>query len=421
MLEKCPPNQAFCVCDNKVNQNQEDVTMMRSTSLFSQLLSLFDRNSFNRLVRKHQAERYSKGFSCWDQFVAMLFCQLAQAKSLREICGGLACTLGKVKHLGLQGAPNKSTLSYANSHRPWELYRDLFYQTLDVCRQASMDIRRKFRFKNKLLSLDSTTISLCLSLFPWADFRRTKGGVKLHLLLDHDGYLPTFAIIGKGRLHESQMASQVPLAKGSIVAMDRGYNDYQLFGTWTKQEIYFVTRMKSSAVYRVLMQYDLPKKSNILSDEIIRLEGLGADKKCPYLLRRVVVFDAKNEREIVLLTNHLEFGATTIAAIYKDRWQIELFFKALKQNLKVKTFVGTSENALYIQIWTALIAMLLIKYLQFKSAFSWSLSNMVAFLRWNLFTYRDLWEWIDDPYQTPPLDPQSVQKQQWFPGFGQLM
>lgn len=395
--------------------------MMRSTSLFSQLLSLFDRGAFTRLVRKHKAERYSKGFSCWDQFVSMLFCQLAQAKSLREICGGLACTLGKLRHLGIEEAPNKSTLSYANSHRPWELYRDLFYQTLDVCKQAFPGIKKKFRFKNKLLSLDSTTISLCLSIFPWADYRRTKGGVKLHLLLDHDGYLPTFAVIGKARQHDSQVAPLVPLAKGSIVAMDRAYNDYRLFASWTKQEVYFVTRMKSTTSYRVFMKYAPPKNSNILSDEIIRLDGAGAEKKCPYLLRRVVVFDAPKDREIVLLTNHLDFGATTISAIYKDRWQIELFFKALKQNLRVKTFVGTSENALYIQIWTALIAMLLLKYLQFKSVFNWSLSNLVAFLRWNMFTYRDLWKWIDDPYQVPPEIPQPVQEQRLLPGLGQLM
>jgi hypothetical protein len=170
--------------------------MMRSTSLFSQLLSLIDRGQFQALVRKHGAERYSKGFSCWDQFVGMLFCQMAQAKSLREICGGLASTHGKLRHLGLEEAPRRSTLSYANRHRPWQLFRDLFHQMLEVCRSAAPGTKRKFRFKNKLLSLDSSTISLCLNIFPWADFRRTKGGVKLHLLLDHDGYLPSFALIG---------------------------------------------------------------------------------------------------------------------------------------------------------------------------------------------------------------------------------
>jgi hypothetical protein len=393
--------------------------MMRTASLFSQVLGLFNRAIFASLVREHKAERYSKGFSSWEQFIAMLFCQLAQAKSIREICGGIASTVGKIRHLGLEEAPKRSTLSYANSHRPWQMFQDLFYKTLEVCQKDAPIPGKKFRFKNKLLSFDSTTISLCLSLFPWADFRRTKGGVKLHLLLDHEGYLPVFAVLGSARKHDSTVAREIPLPKGSIVAMDRAYNDYQLFAKWTEQGVYFVTRMKSNARYQVVQVFDVPKNRNILSDEYIRLTGPDAEKKYPDLLRRVVVWDEENQREIALLTNHLGFGATTIADIYKDRWQIELFFKALKQNLKVKTFVGTTQNALYTQIWTALIAMLLIKYLQFKSKFDWSLSNLVAFLRWNLFTYRDLWEWIDDPFQIPPAPVQPEQVQQMLPGFGQ--
>ena len=393
--------------------------MMSSTSLFSQLLSLIDRNQFRSLVRKHAAERYSKGFSCWDHFVAMLFCQLAQAKSLREICGGLASTLGKLRHLGMEEAPRRSTLSYANGHRPWQLYRDVFYQTLEVCRTAVSGAKKRFRFKNKLLSLDSTTISLCLSMFPWADFRTTKGGVKLHLLLDHDGYLPTFAVIGRARQHDSKIAPKVPLSKGSIVAIDRGYTDFRLFGEWTEKGIYFVTRMKRAISYRVYETFCPPRNSNVRSDKLIRLAGLTAGRNCPHYLRRIVIWDAKKECEIVLLTNHLEFGATTISAIYKDRWQIEIFFKGLKQNLKVKTFVGTSENALHIQIWTALISMLLVKYLQFKSSFNWSLSNLVAFLHWSLFTYMDLWKWINDPFHDGAPSDQSVQEQLFLPGLGQ--
>ena len=391
---------------------------MRYASLFSQLISLFDRHQFADLVRLHRAERYSKGFSSWDHFVAMLFCQMAQAKSLREICGGLSCCLGKLRHLGMKGAPNKSTLSYANTHRPWEIFRDLFYQTLALCREAGPG-RHKFRFKNKLLSLDSTTISLCLSLFPWAEFRRTKGAIKLHLLLDHEGYLPTFALITHGRKHDVTMARQVPLAPGSIVAVDRGYIDFKLFDAWTRKGVFFVTRLKENAQYEVVGAYPPPVNRNILSDQIIRFLGPNSRKDYPHKLRRVVVWDTREEREIVLLTNHLDFGPTTISAIYKDRWQIELFFKAIKQNLKIKTFVGTSENALYIQIWTALIAMLLIKYLQFKSRFAWSLSNLVAFLRWNLFTYRDLWKWIDHPLDVLPLAPEPVQYTLPFPGIGQ--
>ena len=392
--------------------------MVRCASLFSQLIAVFNRNQFYGLVIKHKAERYTKGFNSWDHFVAMLFCQLAQAKSLREICGGLSCCMGKLRHLGMRNAPKKSTLSYANAHRPWEMYRDLFYQTFDICREAAPG-KHKFRFKNKLLSLDSSTISLCLSLFPWAKFRRTKGAVKLHLLLDHDGYLPTYAYISNGKRHDVTIARKVPLCPGSIVTMDRGYNDYKLFAYWTENGIYFVTRLKDNADYMVVENRVPPRNRNILADQLICFAGYEAQKKCPHILRRVVVWDKDNKQEIVLLTNHLEFGATTISAIYKDRWQIELFFKALKQNLKVKTFVGTSENALYIQIWTALIAMLLIKYLQFKSKFGWSLSNLVAFLRWNLFTYRDLWEWIDNPFDVIPIIPESVQLPLPLPALGQ--
>jgi len=392
--------------------------MVRHASLFSQLVAIFNRGRFHSLVFHHKAERYSKGFDSWDHFVAMLFCQIAQAKSLREICGGLSCCLGKLRHLGFKKAPNKSTLSYANAHRPWQMYQELFYQTLDICKLAGTQ-KHRFKFKNKLLSLDSSTISLCLSLFPWAKFRRTKGAVKLHLLLDHDGYLPSYAYISNGKKHDVTVARKVPLSAYSIVAMDKGYNDYSLFAHWTENHIYFVTRLKDNADYSVVENHPVPQNRNILADQLIRFNGYYAYKKCPHILRKVVVWDKENNRQIVLLTNHLEFGATTISAIYKDRWQIELFFKALKQNLKVKTFVGTSENALYIQIWTALIAILLIKYLQFKSTFAWSLSNLVAFLHWNLFTYRDLWEWIDDPFDTLPVTPKPVQHRLPFKGLGQ--
>jgi hypothetical protein len=392
--------------------------MVRCASLFSQLVALFNRPTFYRLVSKHGSERYSKGYSSWDQFVAMLFCQMAQAKSLREICGGLACTTGKLRHLGMKDAPNKSTLSYANAHRPWQMFRDLFYQSLHFCKMSAPK-NRKFRFKNKLLSLDSTTIALCLSLFPWAEFRRTKGAVKLHLLLDHDGYFPTYAHITEGKKHDVTIARKLSFPKGSIVVMDRGYNDYSLFASWTENGIYFVTRMKDNADFTVVEEKDTPAVLTVLSDQLIQFNGYSARKKCPHVLRRVTVWDMENEQEIVLLTNHLRFGATTISKIYKDRWQIELFFKALKQNLKIKTFVGTSENALYIQLWTALIAMLLIKYLQFKATLNWSLSNLVAFLRWNLFTYRDLWQWINNPFDAPPLEPGPVQYQLFLKGVGQ--
>jgi len=385
--------------------------MVPAMSLFNQLLQHFPNLEFAALVKKHSAERAAKGFGCKTQLVAMLFCQLAHADSLREICNGLACCLGKLVHLGIGKAPNKSTLAYANKHRPAKLYEDLFYTALARFRdEKGLGLRKqKFRFKNKLLSLDSTTISLCLEMFPWAKFRTAKGGVKAHVLLDHDDYLPRYVLITEARRNDVKMADAFPLNPGSIVVMDRGYNDYALFGKWTAQEVYFVTRLKDNAAYEVVEECAVPKNRNILSDQLIRFTGEKAQKDCPCLLRRVAVWDPIHQREIVLLTNLLAFGSTTIAAIYKDRWEIELFFKALKQNLKVKTFVGTSENALRIQIWTALIAILLLKWLHHLSKAKWSLSNLASMLRMNLFTYRDLNAWLDNPFGTPPILPESQQ------------
>ena len=394
--------------------------MVRSVSIFGQLLNLFPRNEFYGAVRRHDAERYAKGFSCWEQFVAMLFCQLAQAHSLREICGGLACCVGKLAHLGVQRAPKKSTLAYANEHRPWQLYQTLFGQLLAKCR-AVAPRGTKFRFRNKLYSLDSSTIDLCLSLFDWARFRQTKGAVKLHLLLDHEGYLPTFALITTGKVHDVKVAQRLGFPAGSIVVMDRGYNDYRMFSRWTEAGIYFVTRLKRNATYRVVERRRAPKHLGILCDQVIRLTGLTARRDCSHRLRRIKYRDPVTGEVLVFLTNHLTFGSSTIARIYKDRWQIELFFKALKQNLKIKTFVGTSANALRIQIWTALIAILLLKYLQFRSRLNWALSNLVAFLRWNLFTYRELWAWLDRPFQTPPYEPLAQQLALPLSGPGQHM
>lgn len=372
------------------------------SSIFGQILQIFSRIEFYKAVEETGSERGAKGFSCWEQFVAMLFCQVGQAHSLREICGGLASSLGKIRHLGIESSPNRSTLSYANEHRPWQLYQKIFYQLLGKC-QVLTKGKKKFRFKNKLFSLDATIIELCATLFNWAKFRQTKGAVKLHLLLDHEGYLPVFAHITGGKVHEVKIARDLSFSKGSIIVIDRGYVDYELFSKWTEEGVYFVTRQKENADYRVIENREIPTNRNILRDQLIELKGYYSQQRCPHTLRRIEVWDEENKKIIVLLTNHQEFGSTTIASIYKDRWQIEIFFKAIKQNLKIKSFVGTSPNALMIQIWTALIAILVLKYLKFRSAFNWSLSNLVAMLRYNLFTYRDLWRWIDNPYEPPPI------------------
>lgn len=385
--------------------------MQRFCSIFSQLLQLFPRLEFQSAVAATKAERHMRGFTCWGQFVSMLFCQLGRAHSLREITNGLRSCEGKLKHLGIE-APKRSTLAYANEHRSWELYQKVFFNLLETCR-GQVKVKKPFRFKNKLVSLDSTTIDLCLSMYDWAKFRRAKGAVKLHLVLDHDGYLPSFGVVTDGKRHDVKVAHTLRFDPGTIVVDDRGYNDYGLFGKWTEQGVYFVTRMKDNAVYTVTETRDVPQNRSILSDEIIQLTG-EAGKKCPYPLRKVTYYNEEKDETFVDLTNHLKLGATTIAAIYKDRWQIELFFKALKQNLKIKTFVGTSANAVKIQIWTALIVMLILRYLQLKAKFGWSLSNLVAILRMNLFVHRDLWAWLDHPYEGPPLSTMQPQAKLQF-------
>ena len=381
---------------------------MRFCSIFNQLLQLFPRVDFQKAVIATKAERHARGFTCWGQFVAMLFCQLGRAHSLREICGGLASCEGKLTHLGIE-APKRSSLAYANAHRPWELYQAVFYQLLDRCREVAGP--KKFRFKSKLLSLDTTVIDLCAEVFEWATFRRRKGAVKLHFTLDHDGYLPTVLVITEGKRHDMTVARRQTFAPGTVLVFDMGYIDYAWLAHLHRTGVVFVTRFRANTAYHVTAPRPVPTRGGIQTDEQIALDGPRSRKKYPsdLPLRRVVVTVADRDTPLVFLTNQVHWGPTTIARIYKDRWQIELFFKALKQNLRVKTFVGTSRNALHIQIWTALIALLVLKYLQLKATFGWSLSNLVALLRMNLFVYRDLWTWVHDPFNAPPSLPEPVQ------------
>ena len=368
--------------------------------MFSQILKLIPRTDFQRLVKATGAEHAAKGLSSWSQFVSMLFCQLGRAHSLREIEGGLKSCEGKLQHLGIE-APKRSSLAYANAHRPWQLYEKVFGGLYErISREITAP--RKFRFKHKLVSLDASTIDLCLSVFDWAKFRRTKGAVKLHLALDHDGYLPCFVHITDGKVADVKVAQMLVFPAGTVVVYDRGYVDYRLFGEWTERGVYFVTRLKDNTQYVITEKREPPQHRGIVSDQVIELTGVQAEERCPYSLRRIETVHPETGQTLVFLTNHLTLGASTIAAIYKERWQVELFFKAIKQNLKVKTFIGTTPNAVKTQLWCALIAILLLRYLQLLSRFGWSMSNLVALLRMNLFTHRDLRAWLDQPFAVPP-------------------
>jgi len=373
--------------------------MNRVCSIFSQILQFVPRLEFEAAVQK--AEHRQHGFASWDQFGAMMFCQLGHAQSLREITGGLASCEGKLKHLGMDGAPAHSTLAYANKNRPWQLYQDVFQNLLGRCQHEAQNHKRKFRFKNKLMSIDGTMIELSLSVFDWAAYKRTKGALKLHMVLDHDGYLPCYAVMTDGKESEMKVAKSMTFQPGTMVVFDRGYPDHDWWLSLTRSKVDFVTRLKDNVSYGVISEREVPKGGDIIRDEVILLtsqQEIGPQAQ----LRRIEVWVEERQETLVFVTNNFRLAASTIAAIYKERWQIELFFKALKQSLKIKTFVGTSENAVQIQIWTALIAMLLLKYLKMRSTFAWSFSHLVALLRHQLFVYRDLMTWLNNPFQAPP-------------------
>jgi hypothetical protein len=379
----------------------------KTTSLFAQIITkIIDPADFRAIVRRHDGDKGSKGLRCRDQLMAMLFLQLSKVTSLREIAYGLRSAAGKVSHLGMRKIPGHSTLAYANAHRPAAIYRELFYAVL---RRGEGELRggKAFRFKNRLLSMDATFIKLCLSLFPWASFRQTKGAVKLHMLYDHDGYFPVFAHITDGKVHEARVARELlgnpeVLPTGSIVVFDRAYVDFSLFALLTARKISFVTRLKEGMNWHVIAEREVPAQSTIELDVDVIFDGQAARRLGQQTLRIVESRDPETGKSIRILTDNRHLGATTIARIYTERWQIEIFFKTLKQHLKIKTFVGTSENALLVQIWTALIGILALKLLKRLSSFGWSMSNLVAMVRLHLFSYQDLFAWLNNPMMAEP-------------------
>jgi hypothetical protein len=380
--------------------------MERVSSIFGQILKFFPRTIFEAAVQKHQGDKHAKGMTCWSQFIALMFCHLGGAKSLREIIGGLAASEGKLKHLGVDRAPKRSSLSYANEHRPWQLYRTVFENLVEVCQSEARERHRKFRFKHPLLSLDSTVIPVCLKMFDWAKFSKTKGAVKVHTVLDNRSTLPRYAVITDGKTADVTVARGLKFEAGTIVVMDRGYEDHRWWRKLTADGVFFVTRLKDSTSYGVVEV--LPALADsIIRDEVIVLAS-EPESDAPMRLRRIEVWVEDRQENMVFVTNHLQLAASTVTAIYKDRWQIELFFKAIKQSLRIKSFIGISENAVQTQIWTALIAIVLLRYLQLRSTWKWGLSNLAALLRYQLFVYRDLWAWINQPFQ-PPVDLDSPQ------------
>lgn len=324
---------------------------------------------------------------------------MAGVNSLRDISNGLRSATGNLNHMGVLTAPCKSSISYQNKHRDYKLFMELYFKLLNRY-EPSLARRRQYalRLKRKVFIMDSSIIPLSLSLFDWARFRTKKGALKLHAVLDYDTGLPAYAHITDAKKHDVKVAQSTAFAKDSVLVVDRAYVDYKWLNHLDSTGVIFVTRLKSNADIAVVEKYlTNDKHEHILSDEDIRLTGFYASKNYPKRLRIVRVYDQDNDQNLLLLTNQMFWTADTISQLYKARWDVEVFFKHLKQLFRVKSFVGTSANAVRIQMWCSMIAMLLIRYLKSKANYPWHLSNLITFLRMNVFVKIDLWKWVNKP------------------------
>ena len=361
--------------------------MAHCNTIFSQILKLVSRHEFETLANQHHTGRSFRTASRWSQFVSLAMAQLSGRSSLRDIVDNISAQAHRLYHLG-SAKLSRSNLARINEDKPYGLYEALFGKLLKRCQGITPG--HDFRFTNPLYSLDASTVDLCLSVFPWADFRTTKGGIKLHVGLNHGGYLPEFVTITEGKTSDVTIGRTLEFPKGSIVAIDRGYNDYAWYNQLTGKGIFFVTRLKSNAKIRVVKRRPVLSKKGLTSDQTIEFTGAQTAKKCPIQLRRVGYRDPETGKHYVFLTNNFKLAAKTIADIYKARWQVELFFKWVKQNLKIKSFIGTSKNAVMTQIWIAMCVYLLLAFIKFQSKLKKSMQQILRLLQLNLFEKRDL-------------------------------
>jgi hypothetical protein len=356
--------------------------------------------SHRKLEHRHKTGRSSRKFGFKEQFTVMAFIQLAARRSMRDGIRALSASGKKLYHWGLKPVA-RSTFADANNSRPVGFFKDLFAEMYNVCSPRAP--RHKFRFKCKLYSMDATVISLCLSLFPWAAYRHNKGGVKINTILDHDGYIPAFADISNAKTHESRMAKSLNLPKGSIVTFDKGYICYSWFCLLAEKTIFFVTRLKNNAIYRLVERRPVNRDTGVTSDHIIEVICRGK----PLRLRRIGYRDAETGKQYQFLTNHFRLSARTIADIYKDRWKIEIFFREIKQNLHIKSFLGNTENAVLIQIYTAMTVYLLLAYQKFLSKIGMSVQQIFQIVSLNLLGTDSLDELLN-PQQRRQEDPYNL-------------
>jgi len=361
--------------------------MSHCNTIFAQILKIVPRHEFETLAKQHHSGRSFRTASRWSQFVSLSLAQLSGRNGLRDIAENISAQTHRLYHLGSTKL-TRSNLSRINKDKPYELYEALFGKLLQRCKGLAPGHR--FRFKNPLYSLDASTIDLCLSVFPWAKFRTTKGAIKLHVGLNHAGHIPEFAIVTDGKVGDVTAGRTIHFPKGSIVAIDRAYNDYAWYKQLTDKGIFFVTRLKSNAKTRVIERHSVLKNKGLTCDQTIEFTAALTAKKCPVQLRRIGYRDPLTGKHYIFLTNNFKLAAKTIADIYKARWDVELFFKWIKQNLKIKKFIGTSKNAVMTQIWVALCMFLTLALIKFQSKLKKSMQQIVRLLQLNLFDKRDL-------------------------------
>lgn len=379
---------------------------MAKLTLFAQAIAKLPKEKIRKIIREAGTDKHSKGYNTWSQLISMMFCQFSNCDSVRDISNGLNSANSNLNHLGISRAPSKSTVAYQNAQRDSSVFREIFLSVFQYFGQQASWQRKRFGFKMPVKLLDSTLVSLTMSVYEWAHYTTTKGAVKMHTLLDYDCLLPEFVHITDGKGSDNTAAFEVAVAPHSIVVADRGYCDFSLLNHWDSNKVFFVVRHKDNLLYKSVEELPLPDKraQNVLIDEVIEIQGVLTKEKYPRKLRRIAVWNDEHGFAVQLLTNNFKLAAATIAELYKARWQIEIFFRNLKSLLRIKSFIGTSRNAVETQIWTAMTTMLLLCWLKHIARYKWGLANLVVSLRLNTFTKIDLEKWLNEPFTPPPDD-----------------
>ena len=361
--------------------------LSHQNTVFHQLIKPVLRQDFERLAKQHHVGQKFRSASRWDQFIALLMSQLSCRQSLRDIQSNLESQQEKLNHLGAKSIP-RSTLARINEEQPAALYKQMFHQLLQYCEKSK--VAHKFRFKNPLYSLDASHIDLSLSLCAWAKVHDSKASMKLSIGLNHSNHIPEFVAVENGKENDMVQGRKFQFPAGSIVVFDKGYVDYQWYANLSAQNVGFVTRFRPKSVYQVIQQHPVLESKGILKDETIQLNSAHALKRKAPVLRRIEYRDQQSGKHFSFLSNNFHLAASTIAAIYKDRWKVELFFKAIKQNLKLKAFIGRSRNAIQTQIWIALIAYLLVSFARHLGQEGWTVQRLLRMIQVNLFERKTL-------------------------------